>query len=181
MKNFKKLLLVASASLLLVGCSPSGGETHNEVFNVSFKDYDGKVIYTTQVKYGETAKFVGDLPKIPADLEKCYPFTGWDKPLENVTSDLVLNPTHGEEPNISDFEFVDDCRVFQNAEELNDETTSYIGYLKMMGFIAFLKEELGGVKPWMMGLRIERKREPGEDIGDRIAFIGGHTEGEDIA
>ena len=149
MKKFRKLLLVASASLLLVGCSPSGGETHNEVFNVSFKDYDGKVIYTTQVKYGETAKFVGDLPKIPADLEKCFPFTGWDKSLENVTSDLVLNPTHGEEPNISDFQFVDDCRVFQNAEEFNDETTSYIGYLQMIGFFTFLKEDVeveGSVK-----------------------------------
>ena len=142
MKNFRKLLLVASASLLLVGCSSNGGETHNEVFNVSFKDYDGKVIYTTQVKYGETAKFDGDLPKIPADLEKCYPFTGWDKSLANVTSDLVLNPTHGEESNISDFYFVDDCRVFQNAEEFNDETTSYIGYLEMMGFFTFLKEEV---------------------------------------
>ena len=149
MKNFKKILLVASASLLLVGCSSSGEETHNEVFNVSFKDYDGKVIYTTQVKYGETAKFEGDLPKIPAELEKRYPFTGWDKSLENVISDLVLNPTHGEESNIEDFSFVDDCRVFQNAEELNDETTSYIGYLEMMGFPTFLKEEIeveGSVK-----------------------------------
>ena len=152
MKNFRKLLLVASASLLLVGCSSNGGETHNEVFNVSFKDYDGKVIYTTQVKYGEAAKFVGDLPKIPADLEKCYPFTGWDKSLENVTSDLVLNPTHGEESNISDFEFVEDCRVFQNAEELNNETTSYIGYLEQFGFIATLKEEVevdGSVKSFI--------------------------------
>lgn len=142
MKIFRKLLLVASASLLLVGCSSNGGETHNEVFNVSFKDYDGKVIYTTQVKYGETAKFEGDLPKIPADLEKRYPFTGWDKSLENVTSDLVLNPTHGEESNIEDFQFVDDCRVFQNAEEFNDETTSYIGYLEQFGFFTFLKEEV---------------------------------------
>lgn len=142
MKNFRKLLLVASASLLLVGCSSNGGETHNELFNVSFKDYDGKVIYTTQVKYGETAKFEGDLPKIPATLEKCYPFTGWDKSLENVTSNLEVKPTHREEYNISDFEFVHDPRVFQGATTFDNETTNFIGFLEHLGIAIYLKESV---------------------------------------
>lgn len=154
MKRISKALLIIATSLFLMGCNsnndnpstsvtPSTSEPiHDEVFNVSFKDFDGKVIYETEVKYGENATFEGELPKIPADLEKCYPFTGWDKSLENVTSDLEVNPLHGEVPNVSDFMFVSDCRVFQNAQEFNDETTNYVGYLKTMGIFTFLREEV---------------------------------------
>ena len=141
MKNVKKSFLIVLTSLFLVGCA-SKSEIHDEVFNVSFKDYDGNIIYIAQVKYGETATFVGDLPKIPADIEKCYPFTGWDKSLVNVTSNLEVNPTHGEEYNISDYSFVSDCRVFQNATVFNDDTTNYDGYLQQFGFPTYLKESV---------------------------------------
>ena len=116
---------------------------HNEVFKVTFKDYDGNVIYETKVKYGGTAKFEGDLPHISADKTYCYPFTGWDKSIKNVTSNLEVTATHGQEYNIEDFDFVTDAKVFQGVETYDDNTTNYIGYLDYMGGIqTTLKESV---------------------------------------
>ena len=165
----KKLLLTLTTTLLLAAClsacntgtsETSSSEVSSseassttsvkpvQTFTVKFHDFDGKVIYETQVESGATATFKGEEPKIAATLEKCYPFTGWDKSLENVTSNLDVNPTHGEEYNISDFEFFDDCKVFQNASEFNDNTTNFIGYFETVGFMTNLKEEVKDGDSW---------------------------------
>lgn len=133
----KQLFTLSSISLFalsLVGC-------HNEVFKVTFKDRDGNVIYETKVKYGENAKFVGDLPHVPADKVYCYPFTGWSKSIKHVTSNLEVTAVHGQEYNIYDFDFVIDPRVFQGVTSFDENTTTFIGYYNFMGgILVYLKE-----------------------------------------
>lgn len=130
-KITKKLFTFSSLALLtlpLMSC-------HNEVFKVTFKDRDGNVIYETNVKYGGTAQFVGDLPTVPADKVHCYPFVKWSESIENVTSNLEVTAVHGEEYNIYDFDFVSSAKVFNCAETFDENTTNFIGYYTFMGGI----------------------------------------------
>ena len=55
-----------------------------QIFTVTFKDYDGKVLDTQEVKYEEGAK----APKTPTRAG--YTFTGWDKDFSKVTGDLEV-------------------------------------------------------------------------------------------
>ena len=130
-KSAKKIFTFSSLALLtlpLMGC-------HNEVFKVTFKDRDGNVIYETNVKYGGTAQFVGDLPTVPADKVHCYPFVKWSESIENVTSNLEVTAVHGEEYNIYDFDFVSSAKVFNGAETFDENTTDFISYYNFMGGI----------------------------------------------
>lgn len=136
------ILLFAVCCLVACNKNPAVSEPPAQTYTVKFYDFDDNKIFETQVKYDETATFEGDLPKIPATLEKCYPFSGWDKSLENVTSNLEVRPTHGEEYNISDFEFVHDPRVFQGATTFDNETTNFIGFLEYLGIAIYLKESV---------------------------------------
>lgn len=158
----KRLLFTLTTTLLvslcLAGCNTNSSESTTstepttvepvQTFTVNFYDFEDNKIYETQVQSGGTATFVGDLPSIPATLEKIYPFTGWDTSLENVTCNLDVKPTHGEEYNIYDFEFVSDCKVFQNAAEFNEDTTDYIGFIKQFGFVTYLQEGVSVDGSW---------------------------------
>lgn len=53
-------------------------------FKVVFKNYNGKVLKTTTVKYGKKAV----APKNPT--RKGYKFIGWDKKYSNIKKDLVI-------------------------------------------------------------------------------------------
>ena len=107
---------------------------------VNFYNYDDTLLDSCIVASGEAATYSKEAPTKPATLEYCYEFKGWDKDITNVTSNLDVKATFEETYNISDFEFVSDCRVFQGATEFDENTTSYVGYLKEMGFWAYLKE-----------------------------------------
>ena len=57
-------------------------------YTVTFKDYDGKILKTQIVESGKAAT-------APAEpTREYYQFTGWDKPFDNVTSDLVVTATY---------------------------------------------------------------------------------------
>ena len=58
-------------------------------FTVSFKNYDGTLLYETYVESGKTATYVGPVPTREETSEYTYTFNGWDHSLENVTSDLI--------------------------------------------------------------------------------------------
>lgn len=67
--------------------SPSNPEITtptNNIYTVVFKDYDGTVIKTESINYGESAT----APDIPQ--RDGYVFLNWDKTFENITSDLVV-------------------------------------------------------------------------------------------
>ncbi len=59
-------------------------------FNVVFTNYDGEILYKTEVEYGKTAVYFGDTPVKNPKGSISYKFIGWDKELENITEDTVF-------------------------------------------------------------------------------------------
>lgn len=66
-------------------------------YTVTFKNYDGSVLYETVVVDGGTATYGGQTPTRAANFEFTYTFTGWDKPLTNITSNCVRVAQYSEE------------------------------------------------------------------------------------
>lgn len=60
-----------------------------QYFTVTFEDYDGTVLTTDVVEEGKTATYTGPTLSRPETTEYTYTFAGWDKSLENITSDCV--------------------------------------------------------------------------------------------
>ena len=58
-------------------------------YHVTFVNYDDSLLYEVDVKEGETATYVGETPTKPEDDEFTYEFSGWDKDLDNILSDLT--------------------------------------------------------------------------------------------
>lgn len=52
---------------------------------VLFLNYDGKELYKTMVKEGETAIYEGSVPKKPNEE-----FIGWNKSLKNIRDNLIV-------------------------------------------------------------------------------------------
>lgn len=59
-------------------------------FAVTFKNYDGTVLYIDHVMYGEDANYLGATPYRPGTEQYAYEFIGWDLPLTNITAPTVL-------------------------------------------------------------------------------------------
>ena len=62
----------------------SGKVEKKSEYTVTFKDYDGTIITTESVDYGESAT----PPSNP--LRAGFIFTGWDKSIDNITTDTVI-------------------------------------------------------------------------------------------
>ena len=73
--------IVADTTLIAVYVPVSEKST---TYTVQFVDYDGVVLKTETVLEGAAAISPG------TPLRKGYDFVGWDKPFDNVTSDLVV-------------------------------------------------------------------------------------------
>lgn len=61
---------------------------YTEVLNkytVTFQNYDGTVLQSSEVSYGTTPSYTGETPTKPSDSQYSYTFTGWDKNLEPVS------------------------------------------------------------------------------------------------
>lgn len=58
-------------------------------YTVSFKNWDGTLLYEDTVESGGTAIFDREEPNRPETDEYTYTFIGWDQPLENITNDCV--------------------------------------------------------------------------------------------
>lgn len=62
-------------------------------YTVKFVNWDGTLLYETDVIEGQEAVYVGETPTKPNDEEGYeYTFSGWDKSLSNVTSDMIVTP-----------------------------------------------------------------------------------------
>ena len=70
-------------------------ESQNK-FTISFKNYDGTLLYETYVEKGETATYMGPTPTRPENSEYTYTFRGWDHSLTNITEDLICVAQYNE-------------------------------------------------------------------------------------
>ena len=66
--------------------------TYEDLYTVTFKNYDDSVIGTSQVKYGQAAKAPAN-PTKPADADNEYVFDKWDKDFSNVTGNMEVTAT----------------------------------------------------------------------------------------
>ena len=89
MKKMSKPLFALCTAMLL---SPSLVACNNgpKGYQVFFKNYDNSILYQTSVKEGESAVYAGDNPTRQADDHYQYVFSGWDKPLTNITQDTTF-------------------------------------------------------------------------------------------
>lgn len=58
-------------------------------FTVTFQNFDGTELYVDYVSSGGTADYFGPTPLRPSSNQYTYAFSGWNKPLTNVTGDMV--------------------------------------------------------------------------------------------
>ena len=59
-------------------------ETINK-YTITFVDYDGTELQSSEVEYGETPVFSQDNPTRAENVDYTYTFSGWDKPIASVT------------------------------------------------------------------------------------------------
>lgn len=57
---------------------------------VRFLNYDSSLLYSEYVTEGESANYVGDTPTKPRTQQYSYTFSGWDKPLTNITEETDI-------------------------------------------------------------------------------------------
>ncbi len=115
--------------------------TAKETYTVTFNNYDGTTVYTTEVEKGASV----DMSKVPEaehTYRKWYTFTGWDKTAEHVTEDIVITAQYSYNA-ISDeaFEFVlleDDTYGIRLADKFADYS-----YLNLEGYVGFPEEYNG--------------------------------------
>ena len=89
-------------------------------FRVDFMNYDGTLLFTDTVAYGENAEYEGEIPTRPSNERvKTYTFSGWNVDLNNVTTNLVAYPEFDEELNTFTIEFrnYDDTLLYTDVVE----------------------------------------------------------------
>lgn len=59
-------------------------------YQVTFYNYNYDTLYQTTVREGETAEYKGITPERPSADKVSYKFIGWNKPLDNVSSDMYV-------------------------------------------------------------------------------------------
>ena len=82
----------SSSSSSVSSSSSSGSSSSLPIivnYTVSFKNYDGTLLSESVVEKGGTAIYTGPTPTRTETATCTYTFTGWDQPLENITSDCV--------------------------------------------------------------------------------------------
>ena len=71
----------------------SSEDTHSSnietYYHVKFVNYDDTLLYEVDVLEGKDAEYKGETPIKPEDDEFTYEFTGWDKELTNIISDIT--------------------------------------------------------------------------------------------
>ncbi len=66
---------------------------------VEFKNWDDELLETTYVLHGGDVTYTGEEPTRPRTQQFTYSFSGWDKPLTNITSSQTLHAQFEEEVN----------------------------------------------------------------------------------
>lgn len=74
-------------------------EQSEKSYNVVFSNYDGTELQNTKVAYGAYPEFVGEIPEKSSTAQYSYDFSGWDKPIESVSGNVVYTAIYSEKLN----------------------------------------------------------------------------------
>ncbi len=58
--------------------------------SVTFMNWDGEELYSCQVKHGEDANYVGEVPTRPSSEGNAYVFNGWNRQTTNIVEDTIF-------------------------------------------------------------------------------------------
>lgn len=105
----KKIILIPALAFLLMSCGGGGGENTSSshstgfvppvinTFNITWKNYDGAVLRTDQVSYGETPHY-GTAPTRSEDECYTYTFKGWSPAIVAATANATYTATYEANP-----------------------------------------------------------------------------------
>ena len=74
--------------------SDNPGTDENVYYTITFKDYDGTVLQTSNFKKGETPTYNKTNPSRNNDDNYSYTFNGWNPSIETVSKDMVYTATY---------------------------------------------------------------------------------------
>ena len=83
----------ASSSEQQASSTPAESSLEGTYYHVTFLNYDGTVLYETDVLEGNPAVYVGETPTRPEQDGFTYTFNGWDQDLSSITSDVTTKAT----------------------------------------------------------------------------------------
>lgn len=105
----KKIILIPALAFLLMSCGGGGGENTSSshstgfvppvinTFNITWKNYDGAVLRTDQVSYGEMPHY-GTAPTRSEDECYTYSFKGWTPAIVAATANATYTATYEAHP-----------------------------------------------------------------------------------
>ncbi len=85
---------------------------------VTFKNYDGALLYETEVEYGNTAVYAGETPVHPSIGEKTYIFVGWDEDTDSIISDTVFTAVFSDGVTVYTVSFYDEDGRLLKTEQV---------------------------------------------------------------
>ena len=85
---------------------------------ITFVNYDGTELQSSEVEYGVTPAYTGEAPEKPADAENTYVFTGWSPSIESVTEAKTYTAQFSSTTNKYLVRFLNDDGTELQSEEL---------------------------------------------------------------
>ncbi|MBQ6766522.1 MAG: T9SS type A sorting domain-containing protein, partial [Paludibacteraceae bacterium] len=105
--------------------------TYSSVVNkyeIKFVNYDGSELQSSEVEYGVTPSYTGEVPEKPADAENTYVFTGWSPELTSVTKAQIYTAQFSSTTNLYTIRFLNEDGTELQSEELAyGATPAYTG------------------------------------------------------
>lgn len=119
----RKYCLIVSLGIVF---ATTGCNKIVDSFNITWTNYDGSVLKTSNVKKDELPVYDGETPTKPSTSEHAYVFNGWDPEIVPAVSDATYKATY-QEVTFSDIKM--DASI---EDEENDIGFFYDGYLKVV-------------------------------------------------
>ena len=97
MKLLKKVLFILISFFSFVIISSCGKEKYtDDIWTVTFVNYDGSFLSYSKVKDGQTAFFNDKYPTKPSDNYFDYTFIGWDQSLDEIRNDCTVTAKYSQ-------------------------------------------------------------------------------------
>ena len=96
-------------------------------YTITFANYDGTVLSSTQVAQGETPAYNGETPTKPATAQYTYTFSGWDKDVVAASANATYTATFTETLNKYTITFKNGDEVLQTGEVEYGTIPTYSG------------------------------------------------------